>query len=180
VFTEHRSVVKRLDRMLLRTVDPGGLGHVIVPVTNGGEGLALLVGFPLLVEDCEGQPAALPTNTVGRLGVYSVPSGASEQLGYFQPQDPEDPQKYENGTVDIDGKRHWYGWDYAQFGEKPEPTSQNLLLWYTDGARQRLRWTCTTYTLKGDETTTYGEQYAVEGHFYGSREFPEEADTISD
>ena len=74
----------------------------------------------------------------------------------------------------------WYGWDYAQFGEKPEPKSENLLLWYTDGARRRLRWTCITYTLKNEETTKYGEQYAVESHFYGSREFPEEADPIPD
>jgi hypothetical protein len=166
--------------MLVKTVEQGERGHVIVPVRNGGEGQALLVGFPVLVEDCEAEPAALPTSTVGRLGVYSVPSGETEQLGYFQPQDPDDPQKYKNGDVDVDGKSRWYGWDYAQFGEQPEPRSQNLLLWYTDGARRMLRWTCITYTLKAKETTKYGEQYAVDGHFYGSKEFPEDADTIAD
>ena len=169
VSTEYRTVVKRLDRMLLRR---GRRGHVIIPVQNGGAGLALLVGMPLLVEDCENEPAKLPSRTVGRLGVYAVPSGGTEQLAYFQPEGPE----FRNGTVEVDGKQRWYGWDYARFGTDPKPTSRNLLLWYTDGARRRLRWTCVEYTLQ--ERTKYGEQYAVQGHFYGSKAFPDEVDTI--
>jgi hypothetical protein len=170
VDTEFRRVTKRADRMLLRR-EPRG--HLVVPMRNGGAGIALTVGLPLLVEDCVEQPQALPSTTVGLLGTYSVPSGSYEQLAYFQPHGKE----YANGSVQVDGQSRWYGWDYARFGQSPEPTSTNVLVWYTDGARRKLRWTCTTYSAA--KRTADGEQFAVQAQVYGSRDFPEEADTIA-
>ncbi len=170
VNTEYRKVRKRADRMLLSR---GPRGHLVLPMRNGGAGIALTVGLPLLVEDCVTEPKVLPPSTVGLLGTYALPSGSSEQLGYFQPKGP----KYRNGSVEVDGKRRWYGWDYVNFGIRPKPATQNLLLWYTDGARRKLRWTCTTYSAAG--TTADGQEYAVQAQVYGSNEFPEDADTIS-
>jgi hypothetical protein len=140
---------------------------------NGGSGIALTVGLPLVVEDCEREPQALPSSTVGLLGTYALPSGSSDQLAFFQPKGT----KFHNGSVEVGGKRLWYGWDYAGFGTRPNPARQNLLLWYTDGARRKLRWTCTAYNEA--ETTPYGQQYAVQSQIYGSKDFPRGVDTIS-
>jgi hypothetical protein len=148
-------------------------GHVVIPMRNGGAGIALTVGLPVLVQDCEREPQALPSTTVGLLGTYALPSGGSDQLAYFQPNGP----KYRNGLVVLDGKRRWYGWDYVHFGKRPKPAKQKLLLWYTDGARRKLRWTCTTYSQK--ESTPYGRQYTVGQQIYGSKDFPAEADNVS-
>jgi hypothetical protein len=169
VFTDYREVRKRADRLLLNRQ----LGHFVVPMRNGGAGIALTVGLPLLVQDCLLEPVVLPSEkTVGLLGTYLIPSGGSDQLAYFQPKGP----KYQTGSVDVGGTKLWYSWDYANFGRKPKPASRNLLLWYTDGARRRLRWTCTTY--QPAKATEDGQQYAVSSQIYGSKEFPSDADTI--
>jgi hypothetical protein len=170
VTTQYEKVRKRADRLLVRT---SGRGHVIVPMRNGGSGIALTVGLPVLVQDCDREPAALPSSAVGLLGTYSLPSGAYDQLAYFQPK----PSLFRAGSVEVDGKRFWYGWDYVNFGKRPKPTSQKLLLWYTDGARRKLRWTCTTYSRQ--EATPYGRQYAVSQQIYGSKDVPEDLDSFS-
>jgi hypothetical protein len=170
VNTDYRKVLKRADRMLLRRAHRG---HIVVPMRNGGSGIALTVGLPVVVEDCDREPKALPASTVGLLGTYALPSGSSDQLAYFQPRGP----KFRAGSVEVGGQRLSYGWDYAHFGVSPKPASQNLLLWCTDGARRKLRWTCTAYSKA--EKNPYGRQYVVQSQIYGSKDFPEGVDTVS-
>ena len=145
----------------------------MIPLRNGGAGIALTVGLPLLVEDCLKEPAALPEGVVGRLGTYTLPSGTADQLAYFQPRGAQ----YEGGSVEVDGSKRWYGWDYAEFGSSPKPRARKVLVWYTDGARRKLRWTCTTYRLA--RKTHYGEEYRVHAQRYGSRDYPAQADATS-
>jgi hypothetical protein len=175
VHTAYRTYDKRADRMLLTRRDKGETrGHLVIPVRNGGAGLALTVGVPLLVQDCVREPERLPTRTAGLLGTYVVPSGSSDQLGYFEP-----PRKQQqNGNLSVAGERRWYRQDYRNFGGRGGTPTWNVLLWYTDGARRKLRWTCTNYGSKPTKTAD-GEEYAVRSQIYGSRNFPRDADSVS-
>jgi hypothetical protein len=179
VHTQYRKIRKRADRVLVRR-DPDGRGHVIIPMRNGGAGIALTVGLPVVVEDCLQQPDALPPSAAGLLGTYALPSGASDQLAYFQPRGRRrHAPRYESGSVEVDGKRRSYGWNYARYSRTDQQGKLNLLLWYTDGARRKLRWTCTTYNRQERSSRKDGYQYAVEQQIYGSKDFPPEIDTIA-
>lgn len=174
VTTEFARVKKRLDRTYLDraalTQSHGKkfhVGRLVMPVTNGGAGIALTVGRPVLVQDCNTEPQHLPASTVGALGTYSVPSGGADQLGYLQR--PSDP----SGHVTINGKSYWWSFDYRHFGEIGGSNlgSANLVLWYTDGARRLLRWTCINYSIDGANTRGPQTEWAVQAHEYGTRPF---------
>lgn len=137
VATEYAVVRKRADRLFLDR----RAGRFVIPLRNGGSGIAMTVGLPVIVESCEQEPAMLPSSAVlPPLGTYMVPSGESDQLGYLQ------PKRGRPGYV-HNHRQLWYSFDYKRFGliasAKPEPAS--LLIWYTDGAQHKLRWTCITY-----------------------------------
>jgi hypothetical protein len=161
VTTQYATVHKRADRLFLDRKGP----RFVIPVRNGGAGIALTVGLPVLVEDCDQEPRTLPAPTVGLLGTYVIPTGESDQLAYLQPK--RTATGFEPGRVRVAGRSRWYGWDYKHFGTKPTPATRKVLLWYTDGAQHELRWTCTSYIpAKG---SAGGSQYAVESQIYGHR-----------
>jgi hypothetical protein len=147
--------------------DPTGrpvrVGRMIIPLRNGGAGIALTLGRPVLVEDCDREPRYLPASAVGQLGTYFLPSGGSDQLGYLQR--PAD----KNGTVTIEAKAYWYSFDYEHFAEIRKGRPTNVVVWYTDGAQRLLRWTCITYSF--DRANSKGSQteWAVESQVYGTR-----------
>ena len=161
VTTQYATLHKRADRLFLDRVGP----RLAIPVRNGGAGIALTVGLPILVEDCAREPRALPAPTVGLLGTYVIPTGESDQLAYLQPK--PGAKGFVAGHVRVAGRSRWYGWDYKTFGTKPRPAARKVLLWYTDGAQHQLRWTCTSYVpARGSHGAA---QYAVESQIYGHR-----------
>lgn len=128
VATEYAVVTKRADRLFLDR----RAGRFVIPLRNGGSGIAMTVGLPVIVESCEQEPARLPASAVlPPLGTYMIPSGESDQLGYLQ------PKRGHPGSV-LNQRQLWYSFDYKRFGlitsAKPEPAS--LLIWYTDGAQR--------------------------------------------
>lgn len=171
VTTEYARVRKRLDRMLVdrgaTAREPTGrlvrVGRMIIPLRNGGAGIALTLGHAVLVQDCDREPRYLPATAVGQLGTYFLPSGGSDQLGYLQR--PTD--KY--GTVTIDDKPYWYSFDYEHFAEIGKGRSTNVVVWYTDGARRLLRWTCITYSFDPSNSKGRQTEWAVDSQVYGTR-----------
>lgn len=161
--SDYRQTLKRADWLIV-----GPDGHLVIPTRNGGAGIALTVGLPLVVSDCEHEPYELGVRSVGRLGTYVVPSGGTDELAYFEP-DQRKPA-YRPGTA---GRRS-FNWDYARFGKRRAPRMFSLLLWYTDGAQRMLRWTCTAYDRapRSTHSRVEGNQYRVDQALYGKRPWP--------
>jgi hypothetical protein len=95
VATQYASVSKRADFLYWNS----STKRFVVPVQNGGGGIALTVGVPVIVEDCAEEPDLIPRAAVGLLGTYAIPSGAADQLGYVQPN----ANFYRPGYVTADG-----------------------------------------------------------------------------
>lgn len=95
---------------------------------------------------------------------YIIPSGGSDQLGYVEP--------HEAVTGHVAGQpKLWYSYAYKRFKtivNVKGPRSANLLIWYTDGAQHKLRWTCIQYL----PLHTLGEatEWGVFAQTYGTRE----------
>jgi hypothetical protein len=64
VATQYASVSKRADFLYWNS----STKRFVVPVQNGGGGIALTVGVPVIVEDCAEEPNLLPRAAVGLLG----------------------------------------------------------------------------------------------------------------
>lgn len=165
VATEYAEVTKRADWLYLdrSPTQTPTRGRFVIPLRNGGSGIGLTIGLPVLVADCAKEPALLPEAAIKPpLGTYSFPSGESDQLGYLQPGGA-----IAHGTVPGHNE-YWYSFDYKDFGligtGKPKPA--NLLLWYTDGAQRKLRWTCIQYTGFGRRSDYEG---GVVNQYYGTR-----------
>jgi len=155
VWTDYAKVPKRADRLFL---DPGA-GRLIIPLSNGGSGIGMTIGRPVLVADCGREPSMLPPSAVAPpLGSYVLPSGASDQLGFLPP----------TGSLATHyvNSRLWYSFDYKLFGSTRHLKPQSVLLWYTDGAQRKLRWTCVTYVPLPDR---YGSEWAPLAAQYGTR-----------
>jgi hypothetical protein len=168
VTTENAVVEKRADRLFLDTSRPTG-ARFVVPLRNGGSGIALTIGVPVLVADCTNEPPLLPRQAITPpLGTYVIPSGASDQLAYAQP--PGKPMK---GNV-PNHPEYWYSFDYRAFASPKPP--HDLLMWYTDGAKSKLRWTCIQYQRTAGKTirrpkpmTINPEPWTVLAQHYGIR-----------
>jgi hypothetical protein len=64
VAVEYAKVTKRLDRLFLdrsATTEEPPRGRLVIPLRNGGAGIALTVGLPVVVADCAKQPALMPS-----------------------------------------------------------------------------------------------------------------------
>jgi hypothetical protein len=158
VITGDGSVTKRADRLF---VDATNL-RVVVPVRNVGSGVALIVGFPVRVDNCNSEPGLMKKTEEWGLGTYAVPSGETAQLPFLE-------QPYYPDVYRFQYKNHSsFDWLYGQFGRKmkiagrpKKGTTTNdgamingrpagsLSIYYTDAAHYRLRWTCVTYRLAG-------------------------------
>lgn len=155
VYTDYAKVIKRADRLYLDR----GAGRVVIPIRNGGSGIALTIGRPVVVSDCAEEPNELPDSAVAPpLGAYVISSGDSDQLGFVQPAAGAKKRYVSNQA--------WYSFNYRDFGTHTAAgTFGNLLIWYTDGAQRRLRWTCDTYQSSpdgyGDEWVSYATQYGT-------------------
>lgn len=159
--TEYSEVSKRADRLYL---DATNRPRFVIPLRNGGSGIALVVGQPVLVADCDGEPARVPDAAVAPpLGSYVIPSGESDQLAFLAPAHPA------SGTVPGQ-PRLWYSFDYRKFGKLDVDgnRSGNLLIWYTDGAQRKLRWTCIQYVVAGHGPSGLAE-WGVFNQRYGVR-----------
>ncbi len=167
VTTEYTEVLKRADRLYLdRSPKTSKLrGRFVVPLRNGGLGIALTIGPPVLVANCEKEPALLPEAAIrAPLGTYVLPSGESDQLGFLQPEHIAD-------KVAVPGEGgFWYSFDYKHFGliGTPKARPADLLIWYTDGAQRKLRWTCIQYIRTGHRATSETE-WGVVAQNYGTR-----------
>lgn len=155
---------------------------MVVPIRNGGSGIALTIGDPVVVQTCDGEPRVLATDAEnaatpdtaravkGPLGSYVLPSGESDQLAFVA-------TNYigVHGQVSVHGTPTWYTLDYGQFGvmksSPPDRDFPNLLIWYTDGAQRKLRWVCIQYYY----TDSRGQEYewAVNKQTYGAAKFPD-------
>lgn len=169
VATEYASVVKRADFLYWNSTAQ----RFVVPVENGGGGIAMTVGVPVIVEDCSAEPTLLPRAALGLLGTYSLPSGATDQLGYVHPN----RQIYRPGSVTSDGRRLWYSFDYGAFKPRADPLqpelppAASLLIWYTDGALRKLYSTCVSY-LPVTPSVAGVSEWAVLAQRYSSRAWP--------
>jgi len=63
-------------------------------------------------------------------------ASGDNQLGYLEPK--------ADLAIHYLTKRYWFSSDYKRFGMIASGSSKpsNLLIWYTDGAQRKLRWTC--------------------------------------
>jgi hypothetical protein len=164
VATGYASVRKRADRLYLSR----STGRFIVPLQNGGSGIALTIGLPVVVENCNREPCALSRTkqALGQtLGSYVLPSGDSDQLGYVPGKDQE-----VHGQVQIGGHARWYTFRYQQFG-RGAPYG-HLLVWYTDSAERVLRWTCITYKDIPRDTHGAATEWALVAQVYGQSALP--------
>jgi hypothetical protein len=73
VTTEYAFVRKRADRLYLSRQ----AGRFIIPLRNGGSGIALTIGLPVVVQTCSDEPGVLSrTAALGQtLGSYVLPAG---------------------------------------------------------------------------------------------------------
>ena len=85
VATQYAFVSKRADRLYLSRQT----GRFVIPLQNGGSGIAVTVGFPIVVQSCDAEPRPLIEQTLvkmptfqAKIGGYVLPSGDSDQLGY--------------------------------------------------------------------------------------------------
>lgn len=169
VTTQFASVLKRADFLYWNS----RTNRFVVPVQNGGGGIAMTVGVPVIVEDCTKEPALLPASAIGLIGTYAVPSGETDQLGYVHPN----PDLYKPGSVSADGQPLWFNFNYGVFKEIVDPLNRrlppaaNLLIWYTDGALRKLYSTCISYTQQVFSAGGVTE-WAVLAQRYSSRSWP--------
>ena len=169
VTTQYASVRKRADFLYWNALTQ----RFVVPVENGGGGIAMTVGVPVIVEDCATEPSFLPGAAVGLVGTYALTSGGTDQLGYVHPN----RQLYRPGSVTADGRRLWFNFDYSAFKEQADPLqpelppAANLLIWYTDGALRKLYATCISYTRVAPPLAGASE-WAVLAQRYSSRPWP--------
>jgi hypothetical protein len=181
-------VTKRADRLYV--APPHRLagikqGRLVIPLQNGGSGIALLLGKPVLVSTCDDAHFLIKRFKSGTPS-YVVRSGEADQYGFFQPATP-------GGRLPNGG---WYTFDYSRWGRSkriharrqtrrrtsPRHQSQrrrraaqykpcpgevhpNVIVWYTDGARTELRWVCAQYVFVG--VGRGGIQYAVTATNFG-------------
>ena len=159
IATETTTVRKRADWLFIDR----RAGRLVIPLRNGGNGIAMIVGRPVLVENCTLEPQRLPLSTTGALGTYIIPSGGSDQLAWLARKSDV------AGTVRVGNESFWYSFDYAHFGRignsKSGPPS--LVVWYTDGAQAKLRWSCMTFFRASGNNRM--SEWAVEGVVYGAR-----------
>lgn len=169
VTTEYAEVRKRADRLFLDR----STGRLVIPIRNGGIGIAMAIGLPVIVADCREEPAILPDTTVlPPLGTYVVPSGNADQLAYIEP-------KGRAGGAVPGRPKLWFSFDYRRFGKITPAVSDraSLLLWYTDGAQRKLRWTCVSYLPAGHNSRGQTE-WGVYDQYFGTRQMvPVEANT---
>jgi hypothetical protein len=112
----------------------------------------------------------LPTRLARPAGTYVVRSGEADQFGFFQPS-------IRGGHLAHGG---WYSFDYQRWGasQMARPRGRgpaytpfgyesniNVLVWYSDGARSKLRWSCAEYIFAG--IGRGGLEYAVTGQTFG-------------
>lgn len=115
----------------------------------------------------------LPKRLAGPPGAYVVRSGEADQFGFFEP----------NALVHGRIKGGWYSNRYQRWGMSREKrirrhhrtkikfqtygreNSVNVMFWYSDGARSKLRWTCVQYGTTG--VGNGGLQYEVTGQVFG-------------
>jgi hypothetical protein len=169
VSTQYASVRKRADFLYWDSITE----RFVVPVENGGGGIAMTVGVPVIVEDCAREPDLLPRSAVGLLGTYAVPSGTTDQLGCVHPN----KHFYHPGYVTAGGRRLWFNFNYGTFSQIADPlqpglpAAANLLIWYTDGALRKLYSTCVSYE---QVTAAVGgvTEWAVLAQRYSSRPWP--------
>jgi hypothetical protein len=160
VFTTFGFAKKRADRMWL---DRSKKARLIIPLVNGGAGIALTIGEPVIVSNCAREPSILPPEKaiMPPVGTYVIPSGGADQLGF----------------VSADSQRHyldrrlWYSFDYRHLGLSgtnlnAPASSTNVLIFYTDSAQRKLRWTCITYLPTPDK---WGDEWAYNGQVFGTR-----------
>jgi hypothetical protein len=82
VYTDYAKVIKRAGRLYLDR----SAGRVVMPLRNGGSGIALTMGRSVVVSDCAEEPNELPDSAVAPpLGAYVISSGDSDQLAFVQP-----------------------------------------------------------------------------------------------
>jgi hypothetical protein len=169
VATQFASVPKRADFLYWNSKTR----RFVVPVQNGGGGIAMTVGVPVIVEDCAKEPDLLPSAAVGPIGTYAIPSGGTDQLAYVHPN----RQLYHPGYVMADGGRLWFNFDYGQFRQTADPltpqvpSAAKLLIWYMDGALRKLYSTCVSYTPVVLPHAGIS-QWAVLAQRYSSRSWP--------
>lgn len=165
-------VTKRADRLYVAPRDPrAGMykARVVIPLQNGGTGIALIYGRPTFVSGCD-VARKLPTRLARPAGTYVVRSGEADQFGFFQPST-------RGGHLAHGG---WYSFDYQRWGasQMARPRRRgpaytpfgyesniNVLIWYSDGARSKLRWSCAEYIFAG--IGRGGLEYAVTGQTFG-------------
>jgi hypothetical protein len=170
VVTENAIVTKRLDRLYVDRAGPPP--RLVVPIRNGGSGIGLTIGQPVVVETCDGEPAALAARgreTIrGPLGDYVLPSGSSDQLAFVSTV-----FRRVHGTVYVGSNKDWYTFDFGQFGlTKPNDGFAYLLIWYTDGAQRKLRWVCIQYQLRPGDSTRDKTEWAVNQQIFGATDLP--------
>lgn len=144
VATTYGSVSKRADALLAQSQ----ADQLIVPMRNAGAGAALAVGVPLIVGNCGSEAAALAQagkeRFIGRPGTAALGPGDSGQTIFRIPVSSR--RRSVAGTT----KRLPWNYDYPSLARTPSkvhPVYTNLLVWYTDLARDKLRWTCVEYRL---------------------------------
>jgi hypothetical protein len=164
VATDFAFVRKRADRLYLSRRS----GRLVIPLRNGGSGIALTIGLPVVVQTCSDEPRALSeTAALGQtLGSYVIPSGESDQLGYVPGKDA-----HVHGTVTVNGKARWYTFGYQDLG-KGTFNIGRLLLWYTDAALRTLRWTCITYQDVPAESRGLTTAWALTAQVFGESTLP--------
>lgn len=159
IATETATVRKRADWLFI----DNHVGRIVVPLRNGGNGIAMIIGRPVLVENCATEPQHLPLATTGALGTYILQSGDSDQLAWLERKSDA------AGAVHVGKDSFWYSFDYAHFGSigNSNGGAASLVVWYTDGAQIKLRWTCMTFFQTSERRDT--SEWAVEGVVYGAR-----------
>lgn len=120
----------------------------------------------------------LPKRLAGTPGTYVVRSGQADQFGFFQ-------EGLVHGQIKGGG---WYSNRYQGWGRSREMRIRrhhrskveylpykyekmvNVMVWYSDGARSKLRWTCVQYGSTG--IAIGGMQYEVTGQTFGQSGAP--------
>lgn len=168
-------VTKRADRLYVAPPHPtSGIfkARIVIPLQNGGNGIAIVFGRPVFISNCD-RAADLPKHLAEPGGTYVVRTGEADQFGFFQPAASA-------GRIPGGG---WYTFDYQHWGSSRvihgrsghrrtttyEPyryeSTANVVVWYSDGARSRLRWMCAQYLFAG--VGIGGLQYATVGQTFG-------------
>ncbi len=170
-------VTKRADRLYVAPPNPhAGVfkARMVIPLQNGGTGIALIYGRPAFVSGCDVARELAPRLAIPA-GTYVVRSGEADQFGFFQPS-------IRGGRLPDGG---WYSFDYNRWGESraARPRGRgpaytpfgyerniNVIVWYSDGARSKLRWSCAEYIYAG--VGRGGLEYAVTGQTFGDEGRP--------